>query len=182
MIIDFHSHIFPDRIAESTVALLKRKSNFTAYTDGTEKALIKSMEDNDVDISVNLPVLTNPTQFESVLNFAYGINETYKDKSRKIISFAGFHPDIEDVDKKMSIIKSKGFKGIKIHPEYQNTDFNDKKYVRIIESAKYYDLIVLTHAGIDDAYTGKPVRCTPDMIFEVANKVKYNKSARELEI
>ena len=40
MIIDFHTHIFPDRIAERTISILSEKSGFTASYNGTVDGLV----------------------------------------------------------------------------------------------------------------------------------------------
>ena len=89
MIIDFHSHIFPDKIANSTISSLKSKSGNNAYTDGTVDGLINSVINNGADISITLPVLTKPTQFDSVSRFIIEVNERFAFKKRKIISFGG---------------------------------------------------------------------------------------------
>ena len=95
MIIDFHTHVFPERIASATVAALEKSGNTRAFSDGTAEGLLNSMKAAGVDISINLPVLTKPTQFDTVLKFAKQINESFPaDSERRIISFAGMHPDI----------------------------------------------------------------------------------------
>ena len=66
MIIDFHTHIFPDRIAPVTIQKLSEKAQIPAYTDGTLDDLKRSMEESQVGISVVLPVVTRPDQFSSV--------------------------------------------------------------------------------------------------------------------
>ena len=43
MIIDFHTHIFPDRIAPVTIQKLSEKAQIPAYTDGTLDDLKRSM-------------------------------------------------------------------------------------------------------------------------------------------
>ena len=45
----------------------------------------------------------------------------------------------------------------------------------ILECAKEYDLIVLTHSGVDGAYRDMPVRCTPKLAKELVRKVKHSK-------
>ena len=82
MVIDFHTHIFPDKIANRTIESLAKNSTSIPYTDGTDKGLIKNMENAGVDISVALPVLTKPTQFESVLNYAITIIYQNEKKSK----------------------------------------------------------------------------------------------------
>ena len=175
MIIDFHTHVFPDKIAKSTVDALKEKSNGTAYTDATLLGLVSSMETAGINISITSPVLTKSTQFDRVTQNVLEINNKLDYDGKKIISFAGMHPDCEDIEGKIKHLAELGFMGIKIHPDYQQTNFNDEKYIKIIKCAKEHDLIVLTHAGVDNGYKDYPIRCTPDMVLDVYSKVPYNK-------
>ena len=64
---------------------LEKKSDGKASTDGTVLGLIKALERANADIAVSLPVLTKPSQFDSVARFAIAVNEEYADKDRKII-------------------------------------------------------------------------------------------------
>lgn len=175
MIIDFHTHIFPDRIAEKTIKLLSEKGNMTPYSNGAVDGLANEMEIAGVDIAVTLPVLTAPLSFDSVNRFAKEINLAFKDKKRRLISFAGIHPRCEDIDGKMAFIKEAGFLGVKIHPDYQDAYITDEGYVRILECAREYDLIVVTHSGVDAAYRDKPVKCTPLLVKELIKKVPHKK-------
>ena len=135
MIIDFHTHVFSDKIAQRTIELLSEKGGVPAFSDGTVKGLLSRMEEAGVDVGITLPVLTKPTQFESVNRFAAEINQEFASKERRLISFAGIHPDCEDIDGKMRFIADNGFVGVKIHPDYQDTYINDERYVRILEAA-----------------------------------------------
>ena len=175
MIIDFHTHIFPDKIAERTIALLSEKGSMIPFSNGTVNGLLSEMEKADVDISVTLPVMTSPSQFDSVNRYAESVNEAFRNKERKLISFAGIHPECEDIDKKMSFIKESGFLGVKIHPDYLGTYIDDEGYVKILECAKEYDLIVVTHAGVDAAYRDVPVKCTPERAIKLIKRVPHSK-------
>ena len=175
MIIDFHTHVFPDKIAGKTIDALASKSNNKPNTDGTVDGMIKALERANADIAVALPVLTKPTQFDSVTAFAISINERFKNEERKVISFGGMHPDCDKVEEKLTYLKENGIKGIKIHPDYQCTFIDDPKYVKILECAKELDLIVVTHSGIDDGYIGEPVRCSPERVKAVIEKVGHKK-------
>ncbi|MBE6667970.1 MAG: amidohydrolase [Ruminococcaceae bacterium] len=173
--IDFHTHLFPEKIAARTIDYLSKKGGIPPFSDGTASGLIHSLERAKADIAVNLPVLTNPSQFESVNRFACEINEQYKNAERRIISFGGIHPLCEDIDGKMKQLKGMGFLGVKVHPDYQETPFNSDGYIRILQCAKEYDLIVVTHAGIDAGYRDRPVMCTPALAKEVIDKVGHGK-------
>lgn len=174
MIVDFHAHIFPDKIANKTVQILEKKANIPSHSDGTYDGLISSMRRAGVKLSVNLPVLTSPSQFDSILKFATAVNERFftSDGTReRILSFAGMHPDIEEPEEKLRAIKESGILGIKIHPDYQSTFFDDEKYVRILAEAKRLGLITVTHAGFDAGYPGEEIRCTPMRVMRLLDKI-----------
>ena len=77
MIIDFHTHIFPEKIATSTIGLLEKRCNIKASTNGMIDGLLDSMERCGIDISVILPVATKASQFENIQNFAKMIKKYY---------------------------------------------------------------------------------------------------------
>jgi len=120
---------------------------------------------------VILPVATKPSQFESIQNFAKSVNEQYPGK---LLSFGGIHPDCEDYKKELDTIKEMGFKGIKIHPDYQGVMIDDLRFMRIIEYASELGLIILTHAGIDIGLPD-PVHCPPKKMRKVLDKIKPEK-------
>lgn len=171
MIIDFHTHIFPDKIAARTIEALEAKAGLTASTDGTLNGLLTSMEAAGVDMSVILPVVTKPSQFETVNTFAASVNKQYQGK---LLSFGGIHPDTEDYKRELDRIKELGLKGIKIHPDYQSVMIDDVRYMNIIEYADALGLIILTHAGIDIGLPD-PVHCPPDKMRKVIDKLHPQK-------
>lgn len=175
MIIDFHTHVFPDKIAHSTIDALSSRASIKPYSDGTVAGLVDKLKKADVSVSINLPVLTNPTRFESVNLYSKTLNEQFADSNPKIISFAGIHPACDGLEEKMEWIKAQGFLGVKIHPDYQETFFDDERYVTILQCAKELDLIVVTHAGFDVGYPDSPIRCTPERARRVIEKVGHSK-------
>lgn len=145
MIIDFHTHDFPDAIAAKSIALLQQRSGTMPYTDGTYQGLARSMGEGGIDISILLPVVTKPSQFTTVNRVAAQLNE----KQGAIRSLGGIHPDNEDYREKLKEIKSMGLPGIKLHPAYQGTYMDDIRYKRIVSYALEQDLLVVFHAGVD---------------------------------
>lgn len=175
MIIDFHTHIFPDKIAEKTIEYLSGKGGIMPFAKGNSESLVLKMAEAGVDISVTLPVVTSPQQFDSINRFAIGINEAFKDEKRRFISFGGIHPLCENIEGKMKFLKESGFKGVKIHPDYQGEFITHEGYVKILECAKELDLIVVTHAGVDCGFLGEPIKCPPLLAKELIKKVPYSK-------
>ncbi|MGN1081162.1 MAG: amidohydrolase family protein, partial [Acutalibacteraceae bacterium] len=178
MIIDFHTHIYPDKIAPRAIENVLKNNEFkTPPTDGTFNGLIESEKEAGIDISVVLPVATRAGQFDSLNAFAKQVNS----QTDKIISFAGIHPDDENIEQKLDFIKSQGFKGIKLHPDYQNTFVDDDKYFRIVSYAVEIGLIVVFHAGIDN---GLPfvVHCPADRAARLIDRVYGGKTPDKISI
>lgn len=174
MVIDFHTHIFPEKIAARTIEKLENIANVKAFTDGREQSLLASMEEAEVDLSVVLPVVTRPEQFDTVNQFAACLNEKYEGKKRRLLSFGGIHPDTLNYKRELRIIKDLGLQGIKLHPDYQNMYFDDIKYMRILDYASELGLVSVVHAGVDIGYP-ENVRCTPQRIRRVLDEVAPEK-------
>ena len=173
MLIDFHTHLFPDAIAEKTIAHLSEKVGIPAYSDGSLRGLNKQLLSVNAYMGVALPVLTRPESFDSVLRFVQSVNEGYKQNAHRVYSFAGIHPRCEDIEGKMAQIKAQGFKGVKIHPDYQETFIDDEGYIRILNSAIDEDLIVVTHSGFDVGYP-QCTHCTPERAARALDMLKGN--------
>ncbi len=157
MTIDFHTHIFPDKIAQATIAHLENVGGIPAHTDGTARGLRHSMTQAGIDRAVVLPVVTKPSQFDSINRFAAQINEEHD----RLISFGGIHPDNDDIEGKLDRIVALGLKGIKLHPDYQGVFIDDERNVHILREAIKRDLLVSIHAGIDIGLP-EPVHCPPE--------------------
>jgi hypothetical protein len=170
MVVDFHTHIFPEKIAGKTITYLEEKAHIKAFNDGTEEGLIRSMEAAGVDVSVVLPVVTRPEQFHTINGFAAQLNEKYQDKRTRLWSFGGLHPDSADYKEELRTIKKLGLLGIKLHPDYQDTYFDDIKYMRILDYASELGLVSVVHAGVDVGFPDN-VRCAPRQILRVIREV-----------
>ena len=168
MIIDMHTHIFPEKISGTVIEKLSRVSRTPAFTDGTLSGLKKSMDAAQINFSVVLPVATNTSQVEKINSSSAALNEKFFGEG--IISFGCMHPDFTNYREELSRVKNHGLKGIKIHPVYQGTNLDDLKFLRIIDRAAELGLIVVTHAGFDIGFTGV-VRCSPQMAKKVVDEV-----------
>lgn len=165
MVIDFHTHTFPDKIAAQTIKFLSEKGNVKPYREGTLDSLKESMKKSGVDISVVLPVATASKQVASINKLSAAEN------GRDGVFFAGaIHPDCENVEEILDFVKSSGLFGIKIHPDYQGVYFDDERYIHIMREAAKRDLITVTHAGVDVGYP-EDVHCTPQMVLNVLDRL-----------
>ena len=173
MIIDFHTHSFPDKIAAGAIEKLSSSAHIKAFADGTANGILKSMADGSIDLSVMLPVAVKASNVESMNNYSAQFNEIYSD--RGIFSFGCIHPDYDNWKSELNRVAQLGLKGIKIHPVYQGVNQDDIRYIRILEHAGELGLVVVAHAGLDIGFPGV-INSTPAMIanaLQQAGPVKF---------
>ena len=167
-VIDFHTHTFPEAIAARAVAQLSAASHTKAFTDGTEAGLCASMRGAGIDLSVILPVATNPRQVVRINDASMRINERTEETG--LLSFGCMHPDYEDWHQELRRVREAGIRGIKLHPVYQGVDFDDPRTLRILSRCAELGLAVLVHAGLDVGFPGA-VRVSPQMILHALREV-----------
>lgn len=171
MIIDFHTHIFPDKIASRTIEILEnniteRGREGKAVIPATLDALLGSMDRNGIDYSVVMPIATTLTQSASINNFAENVNNT-----DRLFSFGSLHPMQENWESVLYDIKEKGLLGIKLHPEYQSFYIDSRESIRILQKCEELDLLTVLHAGRDIGID-PPVHCMPERLSHVLDYVK----------
>ncbi|MBN1276247.1 MAG: amidohydrolase family protein [Deltaproteobacteria bacterium] len=160
MIIDFHTHIFPDRIAAATIEAVCRRSDIQASSDGTVNSLLHSMSAAGIDISVVCSVATRPEQASSIIRWLSGIRQP------GIIPLAPIHPGSPDIPDTLGQLKEQGFKGLKMHPDYQDFYVDDKRVYPLYEAAQSEGMFILFHAGLDRGLPN-PVHGTPGRFAKV---------------
>jgi len=162
-IIDIHAHAFPDEVAKKAIPLLEEEGGIKAKLDGTLSSLLSSMDKYGIEKSVICSIATKPEQFNSILKWSKSI------VSERIIPFPSFHPDDTLVLERIKIIKEEGFKGVKLHPYYQDFDVDEEKMMRIYEKIVECDLILTLHTGFDFAFP-RIRKADPEKISKIKNK------------
>lgn len=160
MIIDFHTHIFPDHIAHNAIPHLEKEGGVKAHLNGTKTALLDSMDKNGVEKSVVCSIATKPSQFQAILDWSQTLS------CERLVPFASIHPDDPNCLEQIRQIKEMGFKGIKMHPYYQDFFFNDTRLLPIFKLVTDLQLILLMHTGYDIAFP-RIRRADPAQILEV---------------
>ncbi len=154
--IDFHTHIFPDSLAASTIPALEKKGNVKAALNGTLAGLTASMDRAEIEKSVVCLIATNPSQFSSILSFSDKI------RSDRIVPFPSFHPRDPECLARIEQIRAEGYKGIKLHPFYQEFTIDEQRLLPVYGKISELGLILVMHTGYDigfpDARIADPAR------------------------
>jgi predicted TIM-barrel fold metal-dependent hydrolase len=162
--IDFHTHVFPDELAERALLHIANDSGITPSFDGTVAGLKAAINDMpEWYCAVNCPVATKPEQVDSINIWA----STILDKS--LYSFGAIHPDSKNKSRILAEIKQYGLKGIKLHPEYQKFNPLDDRMTEIWEYCVEHNMIIITHAGID-AGISENVLGTPERFAKLIER------------
>ena len=157
MIIDFHTHAFPDAVAPRAMDKLSFVSGgLIPYTDGTAEGLLSRMREDGVDLSVVLSIATNPHQQRAVNDFAAALNER-----EGLVAFGSVHPDAPDAMEELERIADMGLRGVKLHPDYQGFSVDEDRMIPLYKNISSLGLITVFHAGVDYGFS-PPYGATPE--------------------
>lgn len=166
MIIDAHTHIYPDSVAAKALSTIieNGKGIVETFTDGTYNGLINSMDEAGVDCSIVLPVATNTGQGNSILQW---INETSHNSGRMIF-FGSVHPLDKHWKSTLKEMKNNGVQGLKFHPGYQNFPADSREAFQVYEEASGNNMVLHFHSGFDPSLP----HCDYTSIERFANIIK----------
>ncbi len=159
MLIDFHTHAFPEKIASKAIEKLSFASGgLTPYTNGTFFDLKRLLGQSSIDKAVVLSIATNAHQQKNVNDFAASINN-----GQDIFAFGSVFPNAPDALEELERIKALGLKGVKLHPDYQGFSVDDEKMKPIYKKIGELGLITIFHAGQDYGFA-PPYGATPEKL------------------
>jgi hypothetical protein len=163
-IIDFHTHAFPDALAERAIPALEAEADgVTAFTDGKVSSLLASMDDAGIERSVICSIATRPRQFDPIMEWSREI------ASDRVIPFLSFHPENPDYADCIGQIAAAGFKGVKFHPYYQDFFLAEERMMPIYDALDRHGLLVVMHTGYDIAFE-RIRRADPAQILAVLDR------------
>lgn len=158
MIIDAHTHVWPDRIAE--VALGGNAlPGLTARGDGKVSGLDASMETSGVGISCCLGIANEARHVDGVNRFISSLEDD------RHVAFGTVHVELS-VQENIESLRRHGLRGVKIHPLFQDFALDDRRLWDIFE-AFGDEFAVITHVGEGgDAHQNS--LSNPTMIRDIA--------------
>lgn len=152
MIIDSHTHIYPDAVAEKALSTVLKhvQGRLKTYTNGTLASLLASMDAAGVDISVVLPIATSLGMNAGIMQW---IRETAPSSPRTIF-FGTAHPYDPGYRDQIREMADYGLPGLKFHPAYQQFPVNCREAYAVYEEAQKHDMVLYFHSGIDPSVPG----------------------------
>lgn len=144
-IINFHTHVYPQKIAAKAVESLHEKYQLTIEHDGTAECLFKECEACGISRVVTLPVAISPAQVSHINDFILNLSIKSNGKS---IPFMSLHPhmDLQEAEKEIKRCMALGAKGIKLHPDMQGFNADAPRVFELYEIIQG-QLPLLIHCG-----------------------------------
>lgn len=142
-IIDFHTHIYPPKIASKAVGSVGDFYNLKMYGKGTAENLIALGKEGGVTNYVILPVAVTPHHVSSINDFA--ISEC--EKHPEFYGFGTIHAEFENKIEELERIKGLGLLGIKTHPDTQRFDIDDERMFEVYDFLQQNGLPIIMHCG-----------------------------------
>jgi len=168
IMIDFHTHIFPDKIAARAVAALAEDSGeYVPRTDGTLKGLLASMDQAGISLSVVANIATRPSQMLPIFDFCRHI------AGERIVPLISVHPDnpMNEVGTLFARAAEAGITGIKLHPMYQGFAIDDRKMYPLYQLIEHFGFFVVFHTGYDMAFPGD-TRADVNRVTKIARQFR----------
>lgn len=142
-IIDAHTHIFPEKIAAKAVSSIGSFYDLTMHSgDGTAEALLESGKKIGVTQYLICSTATKPEQVQAINDFIWAESQAHPE----FIPFATLHPQMEGLEEEMERILSRGYRGIKLHPDFQEFNIDEDRAMEIYRLAEG-KLAILFHTG-----------------------------------
>ena len=160
MIVDVHTHIYPPHMTTRIIDAVRERAGVQSYTDGTVEGLLRSMGEAGIDCSVVSRIATQPDQVEPINQWLRGIRHP------QIFLLATMHPDLPVTPDFTSSLKAEGFKGFKVHPDYQDFFVDERRAYPLYELAQAEGMPVLFHVGVDPGLP-TPVHASPQRLAQV---------------
>lgn len=128
-IIDFHAHIYPDKIAEKASRATGDFYSITPAYTGTSKKLLTSGKAAGISRFVLLPVATKPDQVRHINDFIADEVSAHKE----FYGFGTLHPECDELIEETDRIIRLGLRGVKLHPDTQQFNTDDKRLYEVFD-------------------------------------------------
>ena len=162
LIIDAHTHIFPDKSAAKILESTSKKFKIKVYGKGTAADLMSHMNENRITYAVVHMVAIHPRTVQEINTWLIAMKEP------RLIKFGTIHPFAKDFKQEIQRLKENGITGVKLQPNVQGFDADDDRLTYpLYEALVKSGLMVMFHVG-GDPYPDVHKRSKPNMILRIA--------------
>jgi len=143
-IIDFHTHIYPDAIAQKAAHSIEDFYELDGGgMDGRVETLLKRGKEAGITHYVVLPVGLKPNHVRHINEFAISQVAQHPE----FTGFGTIHAAMDNLEEEVEFIQKAGLKGVKMHPDTQLFHIDDPRLFPAYELLREKGLMVMLHMG-----------------------------------
>lgn len=158
-VIDMHTHIFPDRVAEKATIATAEYFDLPEPPNhhGKVQELADVLKEAGITYAMVFSAATSPRQVESIHRFIYEQAEKYP----QFIPCGTIHAEYQDYKRELAWLREHGIHGVKLHPEFQHFVLDDERLFPMFEEMERTDMFLITHMGDPRVNVSGPARLLP---------------------
>ncbi len=142
-IIDFHTHIYPDHIAEKATRATCTFYGLDTDQVGSLDQLISLGAQAGISRYVIHPVATHGAGVRHINEYTAATVAAHAE----LEGYGTIHPDMDDPLAELEFIRASGLRGLKLHPDMQLCQSDDERLYPVYERCCEMGLPVLIHCG-----------------------------------
>lgn len=148
-IFDAHVHIYPEKVAEKAVRNFVRFFEYKVECTGTFDDMEERQKKSGVGGFLLLTVASNPANVSKINDYAAEKMKNARSHGLEAFAFGGMHQDVPDSEKEKELDRciEMGISGIKLHPDMQGIDLDDRSLYPMYEMLSAKGLPVTFHMG-----------------------------------
>ena len=161
MLVDVHTHVWPEKIAGAVLEQTARDLGFRALFPNTLEGIKAHMGRSGFDKSVVLGVAQRAGQVRRANDWLISIQDDM------LVPFGAMHPELEDKAAEVQRLRQAGIRGIKLHPMF-NSFYPDSPDMFPVYEEMGETMVLAIHSGrLPNTGPGGPVYAAPGRIMNV---------------
>lgn len=154
LFVDFHTHIYPDKIAKKATSYLTSHFGEEASWPASSENLLIFGKAAGISRFVVLPVAQKVEQVRKINDFVISENNEHIE----YYAFGTIHVALDNICGEIDYIKNNGLYGVKIHPDQQGFEMDDPRLFDAYRYLEELQLPVLFHCGDPVSDFSHPLR------------------------
>ena len=150
LIIDAHTHIFPDEIARQILETTARNFKIKTYGAGTAADLISQMDKHEIRYAVVHMVAPTPASVKETNSWLIRLKE------ERLIKFGTLHPRLKNLSQEIDRLKDHNINGVKLQPDVQAFTVDDSSVTYPL-----YEALAKKKHGGHVSCRGRAPSCSP---------------------
>ena len=142
-IFDFHAHIYPTKISQRAVKSVSDFYNIEMDGDGTVDNLLSQGKDYDMVGYLVNSVAVDGAHVEVINNYI----ASECSKHSEFYGFGSMHAAYANKIDELERMVSLGLRGVKIHPDTQQYNMDDRRMDEVYDYLSQKELPILIHCG-----------------------------------